>query len=178
MTSDEFTIKSYLDELYRQTGGDTECQVSMYEVGVSIGLEKTEAGSLAEKLMVQGLAELKTLSGGIGITAEGLSSLGFSAPSPIPVTDSIQLGSETVVTDSDRQTIHLLTEEIKAATAEHKIDFTLLEEIVIDIKTLEIQLLSPQPKNQIITEIIRSLQGTLEKAEVTTVAEKLAAVIN
>lgn len=178
MTSDEFTIKSYLEELYRQTGGDTECQVSMYEIGASVGLEKTEAGSLAEQLMVQGLAELKTLSGGIAITAEGLSSLGVSAPPPTPATDSLQLGTETVITDSDRQTINLLTEEIKAASTELEIDYTLFEEIVIDLKTIEIQLLSPQPKTRVIAELFRSLQTILQSAKAENLAAKLAAAVH
>ena len=178
MNSDDITKKSYLDEVYRSTGGDTECQVSMYDIGTAIGLDKAEAGSLAEQLMVQGLIELKTLSGGIGITSDGLSSLGISAPAPAAATDSPKLGRETIITDSDRQTIQLLTDEIKSAAAEHTIDFKFMEEIVIDLKTIEIQLLSPQPKTRIIAELFRSLQTALELAKVGNVAAKLAAAVS
>ena len=150
MTSDEIIRKNYLDEVYRQTGGDTEYQVSMYDVGAAIGLDKAEAGSMAEEMMVEGLIELKTLSGGIGITAEGLANLGVSAPTAAAESSSLQLGSEPVITDSDRQTIQLLTEQIKTATATHDIDFTSIKAIVIDLKTIDVQLLSPQPKTKII----------------------------
>lgn len=177
MNSEDLTIKSYLEELYRLTGGDIECQVSMYDVGAAIGLDKTEAGSLAEQLMVQSLVELKTLSGGIGITAEGLSTLGISAPALAADPDSLTLGKEMVITDSDRQTIKLLTDEIKTATEEHTIDYALLEEIVIDLKTIELQLLSPQPKTSIIAEVLRSLQSVLETAKAVNIAAKLAAVV-
>jgi len=36
--------------LYTQTQGDTAKQVSMYDIGASIGLEKTDAGTMAESL--------------------------------------------------------------------------------------------------------------------------------
>ena len=42
--------------------GDPLAQVSMYEVGEFLGLEKTEAGALAEALFIEEYAELKTLS--------------------------------------------------------------------------------------------------------------------
>ncbi len=80
MDSEDLKSKDYLEELYRQTGGDVEVQVSMYDVGAAIGLDKTEAGSLAEQLMVQGQTELRTLAGGISITPEGLAVLGISTP--------------------------------------------------------------------------------------------------
>jgi hypothetical protein len=178
MNSDDITRKSYLDEVYRLTGGDTECQVSMYDIGTAIGLDRAEAGSLAEQLMVQGLIELKTLSGGIGITADGLSTLGISAPAPAAAADSLKLGRGTIITDSDRQTIQLLTDEIKSAAAELTIDYRSMEEIVIDLKTIEIQLLSPQPKTRIIAELFRSLQNAMELAKADNVAAKLAAAVH
>lgn len=180
MDNDDLTITSYMEELYRLTGGDIECLVSMYDVGATIGLDKNAAGSLAEQLMVQGLAELKTLSGGITITIEGLSSLGVSVstPSADAGTGYLQLGKETIITDSDRQTIQLLTEEVKSVVREHKIDYSLLEEIVIDLKTIEVQLLSPHPKTRIFTELFRSLQSVLSSAKADDIAAKLGAAMN
>lgn len=177
MVSDDITKNNYLDEVYRQTGGDTEYQVSMYDVGAAIGLDKAEAGSMAEEMMVEGLIELKTLSGGIGITAEGLTRLGVSAPMTAAESSSLQLGSEPVITDSDRQTIQLLTEQIKTAATAHDIDFISIEAIVIDLKTIDVQLLSPQPKTKIIAEVFRSLQATLESAAADDVAAMLAAAV-
>ncbi len=55
--------------------GDTEAIVSMHDVGQALGFEKTDAGKMAEALYSEGYAELKTLSGGIGITSMGLQAL-------------------------------------------------------------------------------------------------------
>ncbi|MCG8684875.1 MAG: hypothetical protein MI892_08370, partial [Desulfobacterales bacterium] len=62
-------LKAYLSQLNEMTGGDPDAQVSMHEVGQVLGIEKDEAGQMAEALFIGGHAELKTLSGGIGITA-------------------------------------------------------------------------------------------------------------
>ncbi len=177
MNGQDLNIKSFLDELYRQTGGDTVAQASMYDVGAAIGLEKSEAGSLAEELMVQGLVELKTLAGGIGITAEGLSTLGVTASSP-QSTDPLQgFGEGPVTGDKDRQLIHQLTAEIKSKIVERQVDFELLEEIVLDLKTIEVQLLSPKPKIGVFQELFRSLHGALATAKIDDTASKLASII-
>ena len=72
--------QAFLYELYTMTRGDTSTQVSMYDIGKTLGLEKTAAGSMAESLFIQGFAELKTLSGGISITVEGLGALDIDLP--------------------------------------------------------------------------------------------------
>ena len=81
MNEEEMISVAYLQELYNTTKGNTETQVSMYDLGPALGLEKTAAGKIAEDLMVLGFIELKTLAGGISITDEGLKKLGIS-PAP------------------------------------------------------------------------------------------------
>jgi len=61
----------FLDELYRQTQGDPSIMVSMYEIGEALGLDRNASLRTAEDLLGTGLAEIKTLNGGIGITAQG-----------------------------------------------------------------------------------------------------------
>ena len=65
-------MKQYLLELYEQSQGESQSESSMYEIGAALGLEKSEAGALAEDLIIEGYAELKNLAGGITITAEGI----------------------------------------------------------------------------------------------------------
>jgi hypothetical protein len=177
MEIDDRNIKGYLAELYRQTGGDLEARVSMYEVGASIGLDRTEAGSLAEQLMVQGQAELRTLAGEISITAEGLTLLGIAAPSPHSTASSLYLGKGPVADENDRRTIHTLTEEIKKEISSRTLEYELLEEIVLDLKTMEVHLLSPHPKVGVVREIFRSLQETLAAADLDKVAALLKDII-
>jgi hypothetical protein len=178
MNVDDLNNKSYLDELYRKTGGDTEAQVSMHDIGAAIGLDKAEAGSIAEELMVQGLVELRTRAGGIGITAEGLENLGVSVSPPKSADTLLNFGEGPVAGDADRQMINLFADEIKIEISGQQIDFDLLEEIVLDLKTIEVQLLSPRPKIAVLRELFRSLHGTLEAAKCDDSAAKLAGVIS
>lgn len=172
----ELNIKAYLEELHRQTGGDTEVQVSMHDLGAAIGLDKAEAGSLAEQLIVQGQAELRTLAGGISITPEGLAELGISVPSPGSVESDLHLGVGPVADDNDRRTVHLLIQEIKDEISGLGLEYELLEEIVLDLKTIEVHLLSARPKIAVLREIFRSLQNTFETANIGKVAARLKAV--
>lgn len=176
MDTDDLRIKSYLEELYRQTGGDTEVQVSMYDLGAAVGLERAEAGSLAEELMVQGQVELKTLAGGISITADGLAMLGIAGTAAHPAGNSLKLGDGPLADDNDRQTVQTLTEEIKKELSGKGVKFDLLEEIVLDLKTMEVQLLSPKAKTAVLKAIFHSLQGSLETAGLGQIAEKLKAI--
>jgi hypothetical protein len=166
MNKDDITISGYLDELYRVSGGDTEARVSMHEIGISIGLDHTEAGKIAENLMVQGLVELKTLAGGIAITDEGLAFLGLSPASPAKQAgESLHLSDGPEASPADHEVIEKLLTQLKKTVAAAEFDYQLLEELVIDIKTLEIQLLSPRAKITIIREILRSLHSSLTKTD-------------
>lgn len=177
MDIDDIKIKSYLEELHRQTGGNTEAQVSMYDLGAAIGFDKAEAGSLAEQLMVQGQVELRTLSGGISITQEGLGVLGITMSSPHSAANGQKLGNGPVADDTDRRTVHLLTEEVKKDISELGFKYDLLEEIVLDLKTIEVHMLSPKPKTAVLREIFRSLQNTFETAKVEKTAAQLRTLI-
>jgi hypothetical protein len=177
MDINDLNLKSYLEELYRQTAGNTEAQVSMYDLGAAIGLDKAEAGNIAEQLMVQGQAELRTLAGGISITPEGLTFLGIAAPAAPAAEEGLCLGKGPVADENDRRTIHQLTEEIKNGLAGLHIEYELLEEIVLDLKTIDVQMLSPKPKIAVLREIIRSLHKALSAADAGKVADLLQPVI-
>ena len=168
---------AYLNQLYRMTQGDPEIQVSMYDIGAALGLEKSEAGTLAESLFIQDFAELKTLSGGIGITAAGLNALGKSSPSSHPA-QALSLGQDPVL-DPDR--IHMVTglvAEIKTVVEKEKQPYAWVEEVVMDIKTMEIQLLSPKPKTRIVREIFTSLHQNLKQNRADALNQKLSAVLS
>ena len=53
-----------------------------------------------------------------------------------------------------------------------------MEEIVIDMKTIEVQLLSSRPKTAIVREILRSLSTLLKEVEATSrLSEKIEMVV-
>jgi len=177
MDTEDLKIKSYLDELYRQTGGDTEVQVSMYDLGAVLGLDRSEAGSLAEQLMVQGQAELRTLAGGISITNDGLAVLGYAVAAPHSAGDELRLGDGPVADEADRRTVHLLCEEIKKELSGAGLEYDLTEEVVLDLKTIELHLLSPRPKTAVLRALFCSLQETLTIAEIGKIATRLKIAI-
>ena len=177
MKSNNLKHQNFLDALYTQTGGDVEAQVSMYDAGAAIGLEKNEAGALAEVLMMEGLVELKTLSGGIGITPEGLASIGVAMSPPQSSASGQSLGDGLIATETDLQMLHSLIDGLKKTVTSSDLDFELLEEIVFDLKTIEVQMLSPKPKLSIIREILQSLRTVFESVDAPQAVSELTTIL-
>lgn len=174
MTIDSPDIKGFLIELYTMTEGNTEKQVSMYDVGERLGMERNTTSAMSEDLIIDQLVELKTLSGGIGITAEGLTALQKEGLiSTAPRKNTLQLGKRPVLDANDRDIIDQLLLRIKNASYGDQAQYAHLEELVVDMKTIETQLLSPKPKTAIIIETLRSLSGALKQSGSTGLAGEI-----
>jgi hypothetical protein len=156
MDLDNPQAKAYLFELYTLTKGDPDVQVSMYDVGAVLGLEKTDAGTMAEGLFIQGYAEMKTLSGGIGITRQGLDLLQVKTVSK-PNLESPGLGTGPILETRGKETLEKILQDIKEQLRQTQQTYSQLEELIMDIKTIEVQILSHRPKTNIIREVLRSL---------------------
>jgi hypothetical protein len=163
--------KSYLEELCRMTGGDPTVQASMHDVGAAIGLDREAAGRLAEELIAQGYLEIRTLSGGIGITQLGIE----SGKAGAETTDSAdrRLGGATILDEKDRTAVEAALEAIKNAVGKSDVPYPQMETVVVDIKTIEIQMLSPQPKTAVVREVFLSLQQTLAAMNMTDQASAI-----
>ncbi len=150
----------YMLELWRRMDGNCNAQVSMFDIGATIGLEKEAARKLAEDLIADGLVQIKTLSGGIGITALGLDrvqSQGVSGPK-----GGLDLGKGPLLDDKGRRDLETILNAIKTSIAASAKSYERLEEMVIDLKTMDVQLLSPRPKTAVLKEVLRSLKEGLE----------------
>ncbi|SDU54783.1 hypothetical protein [Desulfobacula phenolica] len=176
MNFDNPEARAYLFELYTVTQGDPKAQVSMYDVGATLGLEKTDAGAMAEDLFIRGFAELKTLSGGIGITVQGLEELDVQPDPVICNDDSLVLGKSTVLENKGQKAVEKILQDIKASLVQTSPTYEKLEEIVMDIKTIEIQMLSPRPKTAVIREVLRSLHKSISASGTEDLAVKLMAI--
>jgi len=66
------SLPLFLVELYHRTQGDASIKVSMFDIGESLGFDRKLSLRTAEELIGTGLAEIKTLSGIIGITTDGI----------------------------------------------------------------------------------------------------------
>lgn len=155
---------SFLQELYRLTEGDPEQQVSMYDVGSGLGLERDEAGRLAEGLMVEGLIDLRTLAGGIALTDEGMASLGYAATAYHD--QDLQLSDGPIATEHDRVVTEQLCDEIQQTCASCT-SYETTELLVIHLKTLDVQMLSEKPRILIIREIFRAILNTMQETGLT-----------
>ncbi len=156
MSFNDSSKQAFLQELYNRAKGDFEVQISMYDIGTDLGLEKNEVNAFAQDLFIEDLAEMKTLSGGMGITLNGLETLGINIPSKNG-TQSFRLSSGPVLDNQDKKVIHKLLNKTRADLDSRALSFDIMEEIVIDLKTIEVQMLSPNPKTQIIKETFKSI---------------------
>jgi hypothetical protein len=163
--------KNYLEELYRITGGDPAVQASMHDVGAAVGLDREAAGKLAEELIAQGYLEIRTLSGGVGITQLGIES--GNAGTETADSADWHLGGATILDEKDRTSVEAALEAIKNAVGKNNVPYPQMETVVMDIKTIEVQMLSPQPKTAVLREVFLSLQQTLNALNMTDQASAI-----
>ncbi len=157
--------QNFLLSLYRETNGDTGIQISMYDIGTDLGLERSEASKLAEDLMGWSLVELRTLSGGIAITSSAiveLEELGYGAAGTTEA--PVCLGNEAIVTNEVRQAVERVTADVKQSAGHLGLQYDTLSELMADLKTIDIQFESTQPKTAILRECLRSIKSVLDTA--------------
>jgi len=151
----------FLQELYKRAGGDFKVQISMYDIGADLGIGKDEVAALGQDLFIEGLAEMITLSGGMGITQKGLDALGINI-TPKNHAHHFRLGSCAVLDDQGKKAIHELLNKIRAGLDSKALPFDFMEELVVDLKTIEVQMLSPNPKTRIIREVFYFIDQNLK----------------
>lgn len=155
----------FLTEVYLRTQGDPAATVSMYDIGKALGMDRQNSLKTAEYLICSRFVEIKTLSGGIGITDQGLArahQLGISA-----VDDGIAftaLGDAPVLDEAVHQIVEQIAAELKSQMGEKGLDFDSLAELMADLKTVDAQLSSPKPKTAVIRECFQSIKGVLQMA--------------
>lgn len=158
----------FMNELYETVKGDLNAKASMYEIGQALGWGKSQAGKVGEEVISLGWAEIKTLSGALGLTAEGAQT---ARPEGAPeATERLSLGSGRVLSAEARAAAEKILERVRERIGGLKAPYAVLEEMVLDVRTAQAQMLSPQPKTAILREILRSLQDALTRAGATDTA--------
>ena len=155
--------KQFLIQLFEKTGGDVSAQVSMYEIGEGLGLDRDDSSRAAETLIGLQLAEIRTLSGGIGISADGADEVkrlmgGSAATGDAPG----RLPDQPLMDPTSCQGVEQITGELKSLAGNLGLDFDSLSEMMADLKTIDAQLDSSRPKTAIIRECLRSIKDNLE----------------
>ena len=158
----------FLVELYLQTQGDPSIKVSMYDIGDTLGMDRSASSRTAEELIGTGLAEIKTLNGGIGITADGADEAQKLGASLSGEGDTGHvLGNAPVLNETDRQAVEEITTGLKSQMGEKNLEFNSLGELMADLKSIDAQMSSPNPKTAVIRECFRSIRDVLKKADDT-----------
>jgi len=157
--------QQFLIQLFEQTGGDPSAQVSMYDVGEEFGLDRDASSRVAETLIGLQLVEIRTLSGGIGISTEGISEVsrltgGVSSADGSPG----KLTDQPVMDSISCQRVEQAAGELKSQAGNLGLDFDGLSELMADLKTIDAQLGSSRPKTAIIRECLGSIKEVLEGA--------------
>lgn len=149
------TARDLLMELHQSTAGAPEAQVSMYTIGASLGLDREDSAKAAEDLIALGLIEIRTLSGGIGLSEAGLEALsGDRTQEPRPA----RLGTESPLGTPRCEQVERLVTRLKSELGRSGLHYETLGEIMADIRTIESQLASPRPKTAIVRECLVSLR--------------------
>lgn len=178
MTIDNDTERAFIVELYNTTQGDLSVKTTMKDVGAAIGLDKEQAGKVAEELIGKGYVEIKTLSGGIGITAEGAETArAMGAAAGAGSVGGARLSKGPVLTDDDRQSVEAVMAGAKQAVGRIKTGYAGLEQIVIHIKTIEVYLLAPRPATAAIKALLAALKDTLGPAGAEEMADRINQVL-
>jgi hypothetical protein len=157
------SVRQFLTQLFEQTGGETSRQLSMYDIGNSLGWEREAASQAAQDLMAEGLVEIRTLSGGIGLSAAGAEAMRAVPGAGSPSSARPRLGTGRILDPPACQSVMQVCDGIKAAAGSFGLDFDSLAELVADLKTVADQLGSPKPKTAVVRESLRSIEGVLKR---------------
>jgi len=159
--------KQLLLHLYRETGGDESVQLSMYEAGATIGLDREAASRMTEDLIGWEMVELRTLSGGIGISEKAIKEIEASGLAGLKESDPLAAFGKDAIIDADaRKAVEQITVGIKNRAGALGLDFDRLSEVMADLKTIDAQLDSPRPKTSVVRDCLRSIRVVLKSDEV------------
>ncbi|MGD8262389.1 MAG: hypothetical protein PVG70_08510 [Desulfobacterales bacterium] len=173
------TTQKFIIQLFKQTKGDPSVQASMYDIGETLGLDRELASRVAEELMGLQLVEIRTLSGGIGISSEGLQMIqrltGGSSPGD---SKHFQLGDDLVLGSHGCRAVQQIASEIKEQAGSLGLDFDTLSELMADLKTIDAQLDSSRPKTAIVRECFRSIIAASKNAESSETFRQVHILLN
>ena len=87
------------------------------------------------------------------------------------------LGAGAVLDAQGVQDLERLIGEIKAGIAGARTDYARLERLVIDLKSLEIQLLSPGPRTAVVKALLDAVREGLADMGVRQMAERIGRIV-
>ena len=151
----------FLRALFEATQGNAGAQVSMYAIGSALGLEKSDASRTAQALMAGELVEVRTLAGGIGITAKGLTRARALGAGGGP--GQVGLSRGPAADADDCRLVARATDRLKVNAGQLGLAFEALAELIADLRTIDMQLSSPLPKVDVLRACLTSIRDNLKR---------------
>ena len=180
MNSDELDIngQQFLIQLFERTEGDSTVQVSMYDIGDQLGLDRDIASTVAQELIGSMLVEIRTLSGGIGISSDGSQmARELIGPTTSSGDEFEKLDDTPLLSSTGRQAVEQIASEVKNLTGNLGLDFDTLTELMADLKTIDAQLGSSRPKTAIVRECLCSVLSVLKNSGDNETAGRLCTLL-
>lgn len=170
--------QQFLIQLFQETGGDATMQVSMYDIGDQLGLDRDIAAKAAQELMGSMLVEIRTLSGGIAISSEGLQTAReLMGPAASNDDEYTKFGDAPILDSSGRQAVEQIAAELKKQAGNLGLDFDTLTELMADLKTIDAQLESSRPKTAIIRECLYSVLEVSRKVGNSKISDRIQSLV-
>jgi len=174
----DITGQQFLIQLFEQTKGDSTLQVSMYDIGDHLGLDRGIASAVAQELIGSMLVEIRTLSGGIVISAEGSQmAQKLIGPAESSSDELAELDDVPLLNTSGRRTVEQIASELKDQTGSLGLDFDTLTELMADLKTIDAQLGSSRPKTAIIKACLHSVLAVLKNSGDNKISERIRMLV-
>src|SRR5512139_3668838 len=125
MTLDEMDepARQFLKRLFDQTDGQPSRQISMYAIGAELGWDRQAAAQAAQDLMASGLVDIRTLSGGIGISTEGAAVVQEALGPESRDVSMPRLTTSRIMDKPACQAVELVCDAIKAQAGSLGLDF-------------------------------------------------------
>ncbi len=149
--------RQFLENLYTRTGDDANAQVSMYELGTALGLDREESRTTAEDLMAEGLLEIRTLSGGVALSEEGRALFSDAATDDAASEDN-RLGQTSPMEERQCNLVEQTLAQLKIEMGGLGLTYESLTEMLADVRTIEAQLISPRPKTAVVRICLEGLR--------------------
>ena len=164
--------------LAEAAAGNASAQISMYDLGERLGLTRSEASRTAELIMSEGWAEVRTLSGGIGLTQAGIDAChAMSAGTQGETAVVAGLGTSALLETNSLRSVEAAVSGLKLALEKGGFGFDVLSELLADIRTIDAQLASPRPKTAILRACFKSILGVLASAGHTDQTDRIKRLI-
>lgn len=151
-------LEAFFSALIQKTKASTVHQVSMSEVGGSIGLDKAASSRAVEELIGLGLVDIRTLSGAVGLTEAGKQ---LAQERLAPAEPDIGIGQGDVVGEAAKEGVGKLLSEIRNGVGTLNLDFDRMNQVVVDVRTLETQMSAPHPWTAIVRECLKAISADI-----------------